>query len=91
MEALAMGLPVVTSIKSGAAEILEKDKTGYICDALDVSAFAAAIHALADRDKRRAMSVAARQLAEQFSLAAMTRQLLDLYRRLLALPPASPV
>jgi UDP-glucose:(heptosyl)LPS alpha-1,3-glucosyltransferase len=91
MEALAMGLPVVTSIKSGAAEILEKDKTGYICDALDVSAFAAAIHALADRDKRHAMSVAARQLAEQFSLAAMTRQLLDLYRRLLALPPASPV
>lgn len=89
MEALAMGLPVVTSVKSGAAEILEKDKTGYICDSLDVGAFAAAIHALADRDKRLAMGVAARQLAERFSLAAMTQQLLELYRRLLKMPPLS--
>jgi UDP-glucose:(heptosyl)LPS alpha-1,3-glucosyltransferase len=85
-----MGLPVVTSIKSGAAEILEKDKTGYVCDALDVSAFAAAIQALADPGKRLAMGIAARELAEQFSLAAMTQQLLDLYRRLLKLPPLGP-
>ena len=91
MEALAMGLPVVTSSKSGAAEILEKDKTGYICDALDVSAFAAGIDAMGDREKRLAMGIAARQLAERFSLAAMTRQLLDLYRRLLKLPPPSPI
>ena len=86
MEALAMGLPVVTSTKSGAAEILEKHKTGYVCDALDVDAFAAAINALADRDKRIAMGIAARQLAERFSLAAMTRQLLELYQRLLKSP-----
>jgi UDP-glucose:(heptosyl)LPS alpha-1,3-glucosyltransferase len=86
MEALAMGLPVVTSTKSGAAEILEKHKTGYVCDALDVDAFAAAFNALADRDKRIAMGIAARQLAERFSLAAMTRQLLELYQRLLKSP-----
>jgi UDP-glucose:(heptosyl)LPS alpha-1,3-glucosyltransferase len=91
MEALAMGLPVVTSFKSGAAEILEKGKTGYICDALDVGAFAAAIDALADRDKRLAMGIAARQLAERFSLAAMTQQLLDLYGRLMKVPPLGPI
>jgi UDP-glucose:(heptosyl)LPS alpha-1,3-glucosyltransferase len=91
MEALAMGLPVVTSAKSGAAEILEQDKSGYICDALDADAFAAAIQALADHDKRRSMSVAARQLAEQFPVAAKTRELLELYRRLLKMSPLSPI
>ena len=88
MEALAMGLPVVTSIKSGAAEVIETDKTGYVCDALDTSAFAAAFQVLADRDKRLAMGIAARRLAEGFSLAAMTRRMIELYRRLLKLPPA---
>ena len=91
MEALAMGLPVVTSSKSGAAEIIEPGKTGYVCDALDVSAFATAFQDLANPDKRLAMGTAARQLAERFSLAAMTRQLLDLYRTLLKLPAPSPI
>lgn len=90
MEALAMGLPVVTSTKSGAAEILEKDKTGYVCDALDAPAFAAAIDRLADPARRAAMGAAARKLAENFSLAAMSRDLLDLYQRLLQAPLASP-
>jgi hypothetical protein len=36
--------------------------------------------------KESAMGVAARQLAERFSLAAMTQQLLDLYQRLLKSP-----
>jgi UDP-glucose:(heptosyl)LPS alpha-1,3-glucosyltransferase len=86
MEALAMGLPVVTSTKSGAAEILDNAKTGYVCNARDVAGFAAAIHALADDSKRSAMGIASRRLAERFSLPAMTRQLLQLYERLLSRP-----
>jgi len=86
MEALAMGLPVVTSSKSGAAEILENGKTGYVCDARDVAGFAAAIHELADERKSSAMGMASRCLAERFSLAAMTEQLLQLYERLLSKP-----
>lgn len=84
MEALAMGLPVVTSTKSGAAEILDQGKTGYVCDALDISAFSAAIDALANRERRLAMGEAARALAQGFSVDAMTGQLLNLYQRLLA-------
>jgi UDP-glucose:(heptosyl)LPS alpha-1,3-glucosyltransferase len=86
MVALAMGLPVVTSTKSGAAEILENGKTGYVCDALDVAGFAQAIHAFADHDSRLAMGLAARRLAERFSLPTMTQQLLQLYERLLSRP-----
>src|SRR5262249_49586012 len=52
LEALAMGLPVVTSSKSGAAEVLETGKTGFVCDALDAAAFGAALDALADNEKR---------------------------------------
>ena len=84
MEALAMGLPVITSSKSGAAEIIDNGKTGYICDARDVAGFAQAIHALADDAKRSAIGIASRRLAERFSLTAMTQQLLQLYERLLA-------
>ena len=84
MEALAMGLPVVTSTKSGAAEILEQGKTGYVCDALDISGFSSAIDALANRERRLVMGTAARALAEKFTVDAMTRQLLELYQRLLA-------
>ncbi|MBC8006916.1 MAG: glycosyltransferase family 4 protein [Prolixibacteraceae bacterium] len=84
MEALAMGLPVVTSTKSGAAEILEHNKTGYVCDALDIDGFSSAIDALANHERRLAMGSAARTLAESFTVDAMTRQLLDLYQRLLA-------
>ncbi|MFL6582640.1 MAG: glycosyltransferase family 4 protein [Burkholderiales bacterium] len=86
MEALAMGLPVLTSTKSGTAEILENRKTGYVCDARDVAGFAAAIRELADDGKRLAMGIASRRLAERFSLAAMTQQLLQLYERLLSRP-----
>lgn len=84
MEALAMGLPVVTSTKSGAAEILEQGKTGYVCDALDIGGFSAAIDALANRDRQLVMGAAARRLAENFTVDAMAGQLLNLYRRLLA-------
>ena len=83
LEALAMGLPMITSTKSGAAEILEHGKTGYVCDALDVAGFSSAIDALANRERRLAMGVAARQIAEGFSVEAMTTRLLDLYRRLM--------
>jgi UDP-glucose:(heptosyl)LPS alpha-1,3-glucosyltransferase len=86
MEALAMGLPVVTSSKSGAAEILDNGNTGYVCDARDVAGFAAAIHELADDGKRSAMGIASRRLAERFSRAEMAQQLLQLYERLLSRP-----
>jgi len=88
MEALAMGLPLVTSTKSGVAELLRPGVTGYVHDALDVDGIAASIRALSDRDRRLGMGSAARRLAEEFSLEATTRQLLDLYAQLLSASPA---
>lgn len=84
MEALAMGLPVITSTKSGVAELLQPGVSGYVHDALDADGVAASIAALADRDHRESVGQAARKVAEGYSLEAMSRQLLDLYARLLA-------
>jgi UDP-glucose:(heptosyl)LPS alpha-1,3-glucosyltransferase len=86
MEALAMGLPVITSTKSGAAEIIEQGKTGYVCDALDVAGFSSAIDVLAQRERRLGMGVAARELAEEFSVESMTTRLIELYQRLADTP-----
>lgn len=84
MEAMAMGLPVITSAKSGAAELVSAASAGRVCDALDVEAQAGAIVALADPAVRAAAGRAARTVAEQHSLAKMVDRLVALYGRILA-------
>jgi UDP-glucose:(heptosyl)LPS alpha-1,3-glucosyltransferase len=83
LEALAMGLPLLTSTKSGVAELLEQGVQGFVHDALDVAGLAGSIALLRDPVRRNAMGAAARRLAENHSLAAMARSLLALYEELL--------
>jgi UDP-glucose:(heptosyl)LPS alpha-1,3-glucosyltransferase len=83
MEALAMGLPVITSTKSGVAELLEQGVTGFVHDAMDAAGFARSIDTLRDRPRRERMGHAARSLAEGYSLESMTRSLLALYEQLM--------
>jgi UDP-glucose:(heptosyl)LPS alpha-1,3-glucosyltransferase len=83
LEAMAAGLPVVTSLKCGAAEQIENGRNGYVCDALDIDAVADAMRALLEPQRRCAMAVAARSAAEPLTLAAMSGELLRLYRSLL--------
>ncbi|MEO1766409.1 glycosyltransferase family 4 protein [Thiobacter aerophilum] len=84
LEALACGLPVVTSTKSGAAEVLEEGVTGFVRDALDVSGIADALARLLHPAARAPMGQAARAEAERFNAQAATQALLGLYQRLLA-------
>ncbi|MFA7241770.1 MAG: glycosyltransferase family 4 protein [Sulfuricellaceae bacterium] len=84
LEASACGLPVITSLKSGAAELIENGKNGYVCDALDVAALTDAMTRLLDADTATAMGAAARSAVEPFGLEAMGERLVALYRSLLA-------
>lgn len=84
MEAMAMGLPVITSAKSGAAELVSAASAGRVCDSLDVEAQAGAIVALADPAVRAAAGRAARSVAEQHSMPKMVDRLVALYGRILA-------
>jgi UDP-glucose:(heptosyl)LPS alpha-1,3-glucosyltransferase len=83
MEALACGLPVITSRQCGAAELLVEGKTGWSRDALDTDGFAQ-IMASVDPATCRQMGQEARKLAEQFPLSEMAAQMTALYRKVLA-------
>ncbi|MEO6927952.1 MAG: glycosyltransferase family 4 protein, partial [Casimicrobiaceae bacterium] len=48
LEAMACGLPIVTSTKCGAAEIALAHDAGLVCDARDIDTLAAHLRALAD-------------------------------------------
>lgn len=82
LEAMACGLPVVTSRKSGAAEVIDEGMNGFVRDSLDINGIADALRALADPERRAAMSAAARARVEAFDIAHMSRELLALYRDL---------
>ncbi|MBJ6123284.1 glycosyltransferase [Sphingomonas mollis] len=60
LEAMAAGLPIVASDAPGNAEMLEHGRSGWLTPAGDADAFAATvIDALADRDRLRAVAIAA--------------------------------
>lgn len=85
LEAFACGLPVVTSRKSGAAELIRDADNGYVCDALDVEQLAAVMEKLTSPSHRQAMGAAALCTVEPLSLEHMSRQLTSLYDSLLHL------
>ncbi len=82
LEAMASGLPVLTSLKSGAAELIENGGNGFVCDALDVPALAAQLRAVTP-ESAPAMGARARATVEPMSLDRMSGELLDLYNSLL--------
>lgn len=84
LEAMAAGLPVITSTKCGGAEIVQHGVNGYVCDALDRDALRGCMEKLADAGACARMGAAARAAVEGMTLASMARELDALYGRLLA-------
>lgn len=82
LEAMASGLPVITSLKSGAAELIENGTNGFVCDALDVPTLVAHLRAVTPAGAQ-AMGAQARATVEPMSLGRMSGELLDLYNMLL--------
>lgn len=82
LEAFACGLPVVTSTKSGAAELVRDGSNGYVRDALDHAGLAAAMTALLDDGARARAQTAARETIAELTPRAMADRLVALYRAL---------
>lgn len=87
LEALACGLPVITSTSCGAAELIRDGVNGYVCDALDIAALARHLDALAVPGAAQNMAAAARESVTALSVAAMAARLIELYRDLLGQAP----
>jgi glycosyltransferase involved in cell wall biosynthesis len=81
LEAMATGLPVVSTRVGGADELVEHGRTGLLVPPSDAEAMAGALARLAAApQERQAMGMAGRQAVERhFSLRAMTDAYEDLY------------
>jgi UDP-glucose:(heptosyl)LPS alpha-1,3-glucosyltransferase len=84
LEAMACGLPVVTSTKCGAAELILEHDAGFVCPARDVDSLAWHMMTLTDATARATLGARAREAVLPLTPAAMTLQLVLLYRDLLA-------
>jgi UDP-glucose:(heptosyl)LPS alpha-1,3-glucosyltransferase len=82
LEALACGLPVVTSRRCGAGELVAAHDAGALCDAVDASAFAAEMKQLLDPGVRARAAARAPGAVAALSPEAMTSRLLALYASL---------
>jgi glycosyltransferase involved in cell wall biosynthesis len=83
-EAMAAGLPVVTTRRGGLPEVIEDEVTGLLVDAADVDGLTRAIARLLDDPSlRRRFGEAGRARAvERFGWDRITNQTLELYRSL---------
>ena len=82
LEALACGLPVITTRRNGASELLTHGRDGFILDRPgDLDGLAEAILALCEADLRRDVGAAARALAEGHSTERNYRGILAVYER----------
>ncbi len=81
LEALASGLPVLTSRRTGGAEIVDHGQNGWVVGEPDPAAVALGLEALRALDPARART-AARKAAEPFTYAAQVDAFVEIYRRL---------
>ena len=84
LEAMASGLPLITTSQCGAAEFVESGVEGYVCrDPLDVVELARCLNLAAAPGQAQRMGAAARRRVEPYDLAGMAQQLTRLYTDLL--------
>jgi UDP-glucose:(heptosyl)LPS alpha-1,3-glucosyltransferase len=83
LEALACGLPVVTSRRCGAGELVVAHDAGVVCDAVDVAAIAEGMRGLLDPAQRSSMAARAVAAVGALTPDAMAGELIGLYREML--------
>lgn len=82
IEALAAGIPVITTRAGGAGYIVDDGQTGHVVPVGDAEALACAlVHVLGDPGVYAAMSQAARPTAEaRFRLDRVAARYVEVYR-----------
>jgi UDP-glucose:(heptosyl)LPS alpha-1,3-glucosyltransferase len=83
LEAMASGLPIITSLSCGIAARVSAGENGFVCDALDIGQLARHLDQLAAPGKAETMRASARAAVLDLDLETMAARLIGLYRRLL--------
>jgi UDP-glucose:(heptosyl)LPS alpha-1,3-glucosyltransferase len=83
LEAMASGLPVVTTTQCGAAEFVETGVNGALCNAGDESGLVSAMMVIGGIERAARMGDAARSAVSGLGIDAMALQLTALYRTLI--------
>ncbi|CAQ86445.1 MULTISPECIES: glycosyltransferase family 4 protein [Photorhabdus] len=84
LEAMACGLPVITSTTCGGSEFVIQEKNGFVCDALGISQLTEAIQCIPDNILGTKMSSEARNRILHSTPEHLSQQLIHLYQRVLA-------
>ncbi|EPT0531055.1 glycosyltransferase family 4 protein [Proteus mirabilis] len=85
LEAMACGLPVITSDTCGGAEFIEQGINGFVTDALDIPAMIGAIESIPADNLGNKMSKAARNKILPYTPENLSQQLIELYQKVLSL------
>ncbi|MEZ3501039.1 glycosyltransferase family 4 protein [Pantoea sp. KPR_PJ] len=84
LEAMACGLPVITSTGCGGAEFITAGQEGFVCDALDINALAEATMAIPSLSLDSRLGEAARRRIEPYGPQRLAQSLTSLYQQVLA-------
>jgi UDP-glucose:(heptosyl)LPS alpha-1,3-glucosyltransferase len=82
LEAIAMGLPVITTWQNGASEVVRDGKRGMVVNRGDTRAMAEALRAMADPVRRRAMAREALAMRVELSQECHVDRVEDMYRQI---------
>jgi UDP-glucose:(heptosyl)LPS alpha-1,3-glucosyltransferase len=83
LEALASGLPVITTRFNGAADVMISDRGGKVIDdPMDVVNLAESIALFIDEDRRREAGVVAREWMERYPPSRHVEELLRVYHEI---------
>ena len=83
LEAMASGLPVITAVTAGGAELVTSESGIVLSDPNDVQGLAQGMARLAiDDERRQLMGQAARAVAEQHSWKSMAGKYLTLFEEM---------
>jgi len=80
LEAMACGLPVITSTGCGGAEFITAGQEGFVCDALDINGLNQAIQAIPSLSVDSRMGEAARRRIEPYGPQRLASSLTSLYQ-----------
>jgi UDP-glucose:(heptosyl)LPS alpha-1,3-glucosyltransferase len=90
LEAMACGLPVLTTTANGAAELLQDGVNGCVLgDTPSAETLADALQHLLSRERRQAMGGAARRTADEYPLSRALVRTLQVYEGVVRQPPGA--